>query len=232
MQPIIGITPDFDLSENKYKLHKDYASAIADAGGYPIMLLPQSPLPPFLDGVVFSGGGDIDPLLFDEEPLFQNGEISPLRDKFELALCNTVLQKNMPLLGICRGMQVLNIALGGTIYQDISAQTNSTLKHNQQAPRFHATHGITVLDDTLLSSLLKTTNTTVNSYHHQAVSSLGHDLRVCAKSKDDLIEAIEHTKNPFALGLQWHPEAMKAEEQKSLFIAFIKASQTFHKNRR
>ncbi|WP_313526501.1 gamma-glutamyl-gamma-aminobutyrate hydrolase family protein [Anaerotignum sp.] len=229
MRPVIGITPDYDSTSNRYKVHEDYISAVKDAGGYPVLLFPESLIPTFIDGIIFSGGGDIDPLLFNEEPLKQSGEISPLRDHFELALCTAALEKNIPLLGICRGMQVMNIALGGTIYQDVSVQTNSTLKHSQQAPRPYGTHSIWVQENTLLSSLWQNKEkTTVNSFHHQAVAQLGDGLQVCARSQDGLAEAIEHKTNSFVLGVQWHPEAMKTEEQKVLFSAFIKAAAEYH----
>lgn len=232
MLPVIGITPDYDSISNKFRIHEDYVSAVIDAGGYPIMLFAQETIPTFIDGIIFSGGGDIDPLLFDEEPLKESGEISPLRDSFEISLCKLAIQNKLPILGICRGMQVLNIALGGTIYQDISVQTNSTLKHSQQAPRSYGTHSIEVKNHTLLSSLWEKEKTTVNSFHHQAVALLGDGFQICAKSQDGLTEAIEHTKNPFTLGVQWHPEAMKTKEQKKLFYAFIKAAKEFHESRR
>ncbi|WP_352399492.1 gamma-glutamyl-gamma-aminobutyrate hydrolase family protein [Anaerotignum sp.] len=230
MGPIIGITPDYDNISNRYKVHEDYVSAVKDGGGYPILLFPQLSIPAFIDGIILSGGGDIDPLLFDEEPLKESGEITPQRDHFELALCKAALEKNIPILGICRGMQVMNIALGGTIYQDISVQTNSSLKHNQQAPRPYATHSIWIEQSTLLAALWRNKEkTTVNSFHHQAVAQLGKGLRVCARSQDGLVEAIDHTEYSFVLGVQWHPEAMKTEEQKLLFSAFIKAATGYQK---
>lgn len=232
MQPVIGITPDYDSIAGRYKIHQDYISAIITAGGYPLILFPQLTIPNFLDGIVFSGGGDIDPLLFHQEPLRESGEISPLRDDFELSLCKLAIQKNIPLLGICRGMQIINIALGGTIFQDISVQTNSTLKHSQQAPRDYGTHSIMIEENSLLCSLWNKQKATVNSFHHQAVALLGDGLRVSAKSQDGLAEAIEHIENPFVLGVQWHPEAMKGEEQEKLFSAFLNAAEEFHRNRR
>ncbi|WP_304507118.1 gamma-glutamyl-gamma-aminobutyrate hydrolase family protein [Anaerotignum sp.] len=232
MQPVIGITPDYDNIAGRYKVHQDYISAIISAGGYPVMLFPQPVMPPFIDGIVFTGGGDIDPLLFHEEPLRESGEISPLRDDFELSLCHLAIQNNIPLLGICRGMQIINIALGGTIFQDISVQTSSTLKHSQQAPRGYGTHSIIMEKNSLLSSLWGKEKATVNSFHHQAVAVLGDGLRISAKSQDGLIEAIEHIENPFVLGVQWHPEAMKGEDQRKLFSAFLSAAEEFQRNRR
>lgn len=232
MQPVIGITPDYDPTAQRYKIHQDYVSAILSGGGCPILLFPHSEIPSFLDGILLSGGGDIDPLFFGEEPLFQSGEISPLRDDFELSLCQKALAQQLPLLGICRGMQIINIALGGTIFQDISVQTNSNLKHSQQAPREYATHSIFIEKNSLLSSLFGKEKTTINSFHHQAVDRLGEGLIPTAKSQDGLTEAIEHTNRPFVLGVQWHPEAMRTEEQKKLFTAFLKAAAEFQINRR
>lgn len=227
MQPVIGITPDYDSSIRRYKIHQDYITAVSSAGGLPILLFPHGEIPSFLDGIIFSGGGDIDPLLFQEEPLAQSGEISPLRDQYEISLCREAMEKDIPILGICRGMQVINIALGGTIYQDISVQTGSKLKHSQQAPREYGTHSILIENDSLLSTLLGKEKITVNSFHHQAVALLGDGLRVSAKSPDGLTEAIEHTQNFFVLGVQWHPEAMGTEEQKKLFSAFLAAAEKF-----
>jgi len=230
MQPVIGITPDYDNTDQRYKIHQDYISAVLSAGGCPILLFPQSEIPPFLDGIILSGGGDIDPLFFGEEPLFQSGEISPLRDAFELSLCEKAMKQQLPILGICRGMQIINIALGGTIFQDISVQTNSNLKHSQQAPREYATHSIFIEKNSLLFSLWEKEKTTINSFHHQAVDRLGKGLMSTAKSQDGLTEAIEHRESPFVLGVQWHPEAMRTEEQKKLFTAFLKAAEDFHLN--
>ncbi len=233
MQPIIGITPDYDPTVHRYKIHEDYISAISSAGGCPILLFPHNEIPSFLDGIVFSGGGDIDPLLFGEEPLFQSGEISPVRDAFELSLCKQAMARDIPLLGICRGMQIINIALGGTIFQDISVQTNSKLKHSQQAPRDYATHSIFIEENSLLSALWEKETASVNSFHHQAVAFLGENLQASAKSRDGLTEALEHKEKPFVLGVQWHPEAMMhTTEQKKLFAAFLKAAEAFHKHRR
>ncbi|KXL51841.1 putative glutamine amidotransferasec [Anaerotignum neopropionicum] len=232
MQPVIGITPDYDSAAGRYQLHQDYAAAISAVGGYPVMLFGQGEIPLFLDGIVLSGGGDIDPLLFHEEPLRESGEISPRRDQFELSLCQAAIQKNIPLLGICRGMQVINIALGGTIYQDIGVQTKSTLKHRQQAPRDYATHSIMIEENTLLSHLWGKEKAAVNSFHHQGVALLGEGLRYSAKSQDGLIEAIEHTEKPFIFGVQWHPEAMKTGEQGRIFAAFVQAAAEFHAIRR
>lgn len=231
-KPIIGITPNYSYETKTFSLHEDYVAAIERAGGCPIVLMPRQPLPAFLDGILLSGGGDIDPLLFGEEPLCQSGEISPLRDAYEMRLCHEALAQDIPLLGICRGMQVMNIAAGGRIYQDIGAQAGTSLKHIQQAPRSYGTHSIFIEENTLLTDLWENRRTTVNSLHHQAVSVLGDGFLAIARSADGLIEAIEHRDCLFALGVQWHPEAMKTEEMGLLFTAFVAAAATYHENRR
>ena len=227
MKAVIGITPDYSYETEQYILKDTYVKAVRKAGGLPVMLFPDEVLPPFLNGVLFTGGGDIDPLLFGEEPLSESGEISPIRDDFEFSLCRQALERKMPMLGVCRGIQVMNIVTGGGIYQDIFVQTGTNLKHMQQAPRFYGTHSITLEKDSLLGRLWKKEKINVNSLHHQSVSQTGKGFRVSARSADGLTEAIEHTEISFAVGVQWHPEALASEEQALLFQAFLKAAEAY-----
>lgn len=230
-KPVIGISPNYSYEKKEYALNEDYVLAIEKAGGYPIVLLPHQPLPDFLDGLLLTGGGDIDPLLFGEEPLHQSGEINPLRDAYEMRICQEALEQNLPMLGICRGMQIMNIVTGGGIYQDIGVQAGTTLKHIQQAPRSYGTHSIFVEDNTLLTDLWENKRTVVNTLHHQSCSTLGKGFIASARSADGLIEAIEHTDKRFAVGVQWHPEAMKTEEMGLLFTAFLKAAAAYRLER-
>lgn len=231
-KPLIGITPDYSYEKRRFKISEDYTNAVLQAGGIPILLTPCDTFPTFVDGILFSGGGDVDPLLFGEEPLLENGEISPLRDSWELSLCKEALVKQIPLLGICRGMQIMNIAAGGTIYQDIFVQTGTTLKHSQQAPRFYGTHSVTAIPKSLLAQLWQKEKIAVNSLHHQAVAKPGKGFFAAAYSNDHLIEAIEHETISFALGVQWHPEAMKEKEQQIIFLKFAEAALQYQKRRK
>lgn len=224
MKPVIGITPNYSYDERKFSLSEHYSDSIQKAGGTPILLFPgEGEIPAFVDGILFSGGGDIDPLLFGEEPLKNNGEICPLRDIFELQLCQKALDENLPVLGICRGMQLLCVIAGGHILQDIESQTQSPLKHMQEAPRFYPTHTIDIMEQTLLSSILGEAAVAVNSFHHQAIADPGRGFLVSAKSRDGLIEAMEHKTKDFVLGVQWHPEAMEGKEQQRIFESFVAA---------
>jgi putative glutamine amidotransferase len=191
----IGITCGWEEAKNWHKLHDEYINAIVNAGGVPF-LLPSHESPDLvveyynlLDGFLFSGGSDVDPRYFGEEPQAGLGEITPGRDTFELALAKLVLAGDKPALGICRGIQLLNIAAGGDIYQDIKGVTG--LMHDQKAPRWYPTHTVQVLEESSLFQLAQKESFEVNSFHHQSVRRLGRGFKAVAWSKDGLIEAIE-----------------------------------------
>lgn len=215
MKPLIGITCAWDEINGRYFLGKMYVEAVEAGGGIPVLLAPPGDsgsldrLTKAVDGLVLSGGTDMDPVYFGEEPISGVGEICPERDAFELALAGAALASDIPLFGICRGMQVINIAAGGDIYQDINSQLGNPLfKHFQQAPRWHPTHEIKVLPGTSLASILGSGPVRVNSYHHQAVRKVAPGFVVSARSADGVIEAVESPGHLFALGVQCHPEAM------------------------
>lgn len=215
VKPLIGITCSWDEEKSRFHLGKAYVEAVEAGGGVPVPLAcigdsgNLDRLAKAIDGLVLSGGGDVDPVYFGEEPIPASEEIYPVRDAFELALAGMALASGIPLLGICRGMQVINIAAGGDIYQDIGSQQGSNLiKHFQQAPRWHPTHQISVLPGTSLASILGSGPVRVNSYHHQAVRKVAPGFVVSARSADGVIEAVESPGHLFALGVQCHPEAM------------------------
>ena len=213
MKPVIGITADMD-SERKYKLNTNYVTAVIRAGGLPFILpngieqdLKQAA--EMLDGLLLTGGGDIDPTLFNEEPHAKLGEVTPARDKLEIQLAKEMLRVNKPILGICRGLQILNVALGGAVIQDIQSQSsNQTLQHSQKAPRSYQSHFVQVEKDTILESITETPKIKVNSFHHQAVKNVPKPLIISGTASDGIIEAVESTAHHFVLGVQWHPEAL------------------------
>lgn len=176
-------------------------------------------------GLLLPGGCDVDPNRFGEEPHLANGRIDPVADAFELALARCFLQLNRPILGICRGAQVLNIAAGGDIYQDVYEQTKTQLQHVQRAPAHYATHKVEIRAGSLLEKVFGKGPARVNSFHHQAVRRLAPGFCASATSSDGLVEAIERTSGGFALGVQWHPERRYhvSARERALFIALIDA---------
>ncbi len=176
------------------------------------------------DGFLLAGGADIDARCYGEENLSFNGGISPYRDALELKLAGAAVERGKPLLAICRGVQVLNVALGGTLYQDIRSQIKDRelLKHWQEAPEWYPVHDVALERDTRLWSCFRKESLGVNSYHHQAVKAVGRGLRITAVSGDGIIEALEHESRRFVVGVQWHPEQMWRENRE-----FLKLFETF-----
>jgi putative glutamine amidotransferase len=178
-----------------------------------------------MDGLLLTGGGDIDPTLFGEEPLPGLGSITPERDTLEIALIGHMLKANKPIFAICRGCQILNIAAGGDMYQDLYTQRDNLLQHTQHAPRSHTSHTLEVVEDSLLHRISGEVSFKVNSFHHQAVRNLAPGFVVSAAAKDGVIEAFESRNHTFVLGVQWHPEFMaeKDEVSQRLFNTFVAA---------
>lgn len=234
-KPLIGLTPAHDLKEGDIKARPTYLKALEAAGAIPVVMpldvsmddLKQ--LADELDGFLFTGGPDLHPFLFGEETYEGCGTVSPERDRMELNLLPLVLELKKPVLGICRGIQVLNAALGGTLWQDIPSQIKRDfpLSHSQPFGYDMPCHKVTLKGNSLLAGISKSTEISVNSMHHQAVKDLGRDLTAVGYSSDGLAEAIEMTGYPFFIGVQWHPEYLwpNHEEAFRLFQAFSKASQ-------
>lgn len=226
MPALIGITCSWDNEEEKYSLSSAYADAVKVAGGIPVLLADYEKneemegLLSFLDGLLLSGGKDVDPFYFGEEALTGCGEITPRRDAFEIVFTRRFLAAGLPVLGICRGAQLLNIAAGGGIYQDI-AQLPGVLKHNQLAPAWAPTHNIKVESGTLMETIFQDRIIRVNSFHHQAIRDVAPGFIVSACSSDGIIEAIEGTAHGFALGVQFHPEEMWQKD--ALFLKLFNA---------
>lgn len=229
--PLIGITCGED--ELNFYARNFYVKAIEAAGGAPILIpsanrnCVREKYLEKLDGIILSGGFDVNPIVFGEEPIPGMGEITPNRDEFELRFAKDFFNLSKSILAVCRGCQVLNLALGGSIYQDINSQIGKIIKHNQEAPRDCATHSIKVLPGTKLSQILLRDQVWVNSFHHQAVKCPAPGLSVVACAPDGVIEAIEGDDHPFAIGIQWHPECNWQKDLGSfrLFQAFVKAAE-------
>ena len=231
MPAVIGITCSWDNENEKHYLNSSYAGAVKAAGGLPVLLVDYEKqeiqkLLGLLDGLLLSGGKDVDPVYFGEDMLPGCGEITPVRDAFEIEFTRLALNAGLPVLGICRGAQVLNIAAGGNIYQDLITQLPGRLKHHQLAPAWAPTHNIQVEAGTLLENILQIGVIRVNSFHHQAVRDVAPGFVVSARSPDGIIEAIESACAAFALGVQCHPEEMWEKDSRflKLFRALIEAA--------
>jgi putative glutamine amidotransferase len=227
MTPVIGLTCNHDPGQEIISLSRNYTRAVATAGGMPLIFdisggeMELKNILRLADAVVLTGGGDVDPVFIDEEPLPGCGNIDPERDFFEIALARLLLSAGLPVLGICRGMQVLNIAAGGDVFQDITSRQGEAVKHYQEAPRWHPTHNVQVAGGTMLERITGGGRIRVNSFHHQAVRNIAPGFTVSARSADGVAEAIEHPGLPFALGVQFHPETMW--ERNKLFLALFEA---------
>ncbi|HEY8424904.1 MAG TPA: gamma-glutamyl-gamma-aminobutyrate hydrolase family protein [Limnochordales bacterium] len=233
-RPLIGIVSgqERDGEAARLALPRAYVSAVEKAGGAPLVIplvedsrLAESYLD-VLDGLLLAGGGDVDPAHFGEDPSPHLGSVDPERDAVELALARRALELDLPILGICRGMQVLNVAAGGSLYQDIGTQVPHAIQHRQSAPRWYPLHEVRLEPESLVGRIFQVESVRVNSFHHQAVRTVAPSFRVAAKSRDAVIEAVESRAHAFAVGVQWHPECMveRYPVQRLLFAAFVKAA--------
>ena len=215
-RPLIGITSTFNNAQSQ--LNQVYYTSIVRAGGVPYIIPPYDmsdgegwadDILDSLDGIVFSGGGDVNPLFFDEQPIRDLHEVATERDEMELLLVRRAIDKQIPMLGICRGIQIMNVALGGTVLQDIYAQgENVWIKHSQSAPRYASSHTVEIEEGSMLHKIYGKKELAVNSFHHQAVGALAPGMKVTARSADGVIEGMESTDHKSILGVQWHPECL------------------------
>ncbi|WP_162012333.1 gamma-glutamyl-gamma-aminobutyrate hydrolase family protein [Streptococcus sp. S784/96/1] len=234
--PIIGISASIIVDQggmfpgyHRAYVNEDYVHSITQNGGIP-MILPVSSDREVLDGymegidgLLLSGGHDICPLNYGEEPSPKLGDTFPARDQFDFALLEKAKEKNIPILGICRGAQIINVNHGGTLWQDLSYANQPFLKHWQEHYPDLATHSVILEKDSLLMQIFGQEKMLVNSFHHQIVREVGDNLRVVARAMDGVVEAIEHTDYRFMIGVQWHPEMLHKSmlEMNQLFKAFI-----------
>lgn len=209
--PVIGLTGNY--RDTDCTLAEGYYQSVLKAGGVPFIIPPYDN-PDMLintleqvDGILLTGGGDINPLFLGEEPVKELHSINPRRDRQELLLARLAADRQIPILGICRGIQVMNAAFEGLLYQDIHSQMEGVrIKHDQDLDRSYASHTVQIEKDTLLHQLFQADTIAVNSFHHQAVKEAAPGFRVCARATDGVIEAIESTEYKSMLGVQWHPE--------------------------
>lgn len=242
MKPLIGLTPTPELLEmphgtfRRHTLSDHYSRAISAAGGIPVMLPSNfddaDAMLERLDGVVITGGGDISPAEYAQEQHPKTAEIDPERDAFEQSVLKSAIARDMPVLGICRGLQIFNVGLGGTLYQDVEELKPDAAEHRQQSLGIHAEerfHPVKIADgDHPLRKLGDEIE--VNSFHHQGIDQLADDLEAIATAQDGLVEAVWHPGISWGMAVQWHPEllAHKYDEHAAIFSSLVAASEKHH----
>lgn len=241
MRPIIGVTPDYNAGDRKdwggreptYFLRARYIRAIEEVGGIPLILplvaerAARTRLLHDVDGLLLTGSGpDLPPALYGERQRFTFPVISERRSTFELDMVRLARKTDVPVLGICGGMQTMNVACGGSLYQDISSQFTQPLQHRQPRPATTLSHAVTIAPGSLLCRVLRTVTLRVNSSHHQSVKTVAPSLVTSAVASDGIVEAIESPAHRFFLGIQWHPEFLfdRYRLHRRLFEAFLHAA--------
>lgn len=231
-KPIIGISTPYHEESRGYRITHCYGDAVVAAGGIAVMLPAANSkedterLLPCLDGILIPGGPDVDPFLYGEEPKQGLGAVIPANDQFEIHLIRAAREAHKPILCVCRGIQVLNVAFGGTLYQDLPSQLPESLRHSQiPVDRREPTHTVDVEKDSYLFRAYGKETIRVNSFHHQAVKDVAPGFTVSARARDGLVEAIEICEEHI-LGVQWHPEEMvrRYPEHLELFRQLVRAS--------
>ncbi|MDD4691553.1 MAG: gamma-glutamyl-gamma-aminobutyrate hydrolase family protein [Eubacterium aggregans] len=230
-RPLIGVMPQSNQGNHQIHISTAYFDSIKKAGGLPILLpfgqddsdIHQLTL--LCDGFVFTGGQDVNPALYEEDLCVCANEILPLRDSFEQKMFSSILSVNKPILAICRGMQIINVCNGGTLFQDIQLQKKQDIpiQHDQKSAPSIAVHIIHLREGNILKEIIGRSDISVNSLHHQGIKFLGTGLTSQATSNDGLIEAFSIDAIDFGIGVQWHPEMLKTKDSDNLFGAFIKA---------
>jgi putative glutamine amidotransferase len=236
MRPLIGIPCHSDYRAGSgrpvYCNNRAYTHALEHAGAIPILIpLLEDPhaldsLLPRLDGLLLSGGGDVQPHRYGEDPYPNLEMLDPRLDEIELTLASWALQEDIPTLGVCRGMQLLNVAAGGTLYQDLPDQYPSNIRHcNRDMPRNHLSHRVSIEHGSLIERVLGTSEFWANSLHHQAVKVSGKDVYISGHAEDGVAESLEISGYRFMMAVQCHPEEIYQQEPACarLFEAFVQA---------
>ncbi len=234
MRPVIGITCDEDWENRRAQVYAGYYEAVFRCGGQPFLIPCLEGACAFdildrLDGLLLTGGQDVDAYRFGEEPHHQIGTVLPHRDTMELALSAGAVSIGLPTLGICRGIQVMNIALKGDIYQDLDSQWEGKplVCHDQRGPKWFGIHEVVLTPESQIRHICGMETLRTNSFHHQAVRRLGKDLIASGFTRDGVIEALELAQHPFFIGVQWHPERMWERDPSmlALFSSLVKAAE-------
>ena len=235
--PLIGITTERETNSFGtvvIAMSEAYSQAVAQAGGIPVLIPLMlgceqiQALLPSLDGILLSGGGDVEPQRYHTASTAKVKYVDPDRDRVEIALVEGVIANEIPFLGICRGIQVLNVALGGTLFTDIADLLPNALKHDYfpDWPRDHLAHEVHVQTGSILNEILAADTIQVNSLHHQGIDRLAPGLEAIARAPDGLIEAVVLPDHPFGLAVQWHPENLTAHAPfRASFRAFVAAAE-------
>lgn len=230
--PRIAVFSRFEYDQTKISMSTNYTKAILTAGGLPV-ILPCTSDPRVLQSIVESfdaflvpGGHDVDPFYYGERRNSDSGETAPERDMMELASVPLIVRADKPLLGVCRGNQVINVALGGSLFQDIHTANPDAIVHNQEPPYYKMAHEVAIEEGSLLHRSVGATRIVTNSIHHQAVNRLGDGLVVNARATDGTVEGIEMPGKRFVMGIQWHPEYLWRTDrgEMGIFQAFVDAA--------
>lgn len=229
MTPKIGLIVNVE-QDLRINMHGAYGLAIAGSGGVPLVLPyieSEEIIDEFIDlcdGFLFTGGVDVEPCYYGEEKKNTCGETEPFRDKLEMAVIKRVIEKDKPILGICRGLQLINVAMGGTLYQDIPTEFETEMHHKQTEAQNEPSHPILVEEGTPLENVVGKRIITGNSFHHQAIKVLADGLAVSARASDGIVEGVYAPDKKYLRGYQWHPERLyRFEDNKALFDDFINA---------
>jgi putative glutamine amidotransferase len=237
--PLIGFTLDFEEGSASayskypwYALRDNYTRSIAKHGGAPVALPHElSAVDTYLetlDGLIITGGNfDVPPEMYGEKVASDKVSTKPRRSQFEWAITQGALTRNMPILGICGGQQLLNVILGGTLIQHIPDTIKNPLAHEQPNPRHEVGHEVAIVANTLLSKIVGAATLPVNSAHHQAVAKVPEGVVINARASDGVIEGIELPTHPFCLGVQWHPEFLITKADDKIFAAFVEAARDY-----
>lgn len=209
-KPIIGVTPLFDTNKNSIWMLPGYMDVLSECGACPVILpfdrYSIDSMLDICDGFLFTGGHDVDPALYFEDKLEVCGEVYKKEDELEGMLFEKIYENDIPLFGICRGIQLINVMLGGRLYQDITAQIKSEINHCMKPPYDRHCHKVRIYERTPLYKLMKTDIAQVNSYHHQGIKVLSDKLMPMAESEDGIIEAVYCPDKKYIQAVQWHPE--------------------------